>query len=156
MRQGAGILLYRVVNREIEFFLVHPGGPFWKGKDNGVWSIPKGEFKDDEDPLSAAKREFYEETGFKVDGKFIQLTPVKQKAGKMVHAWAVEGNLDAQQIRSNTFPLQWPPKSGRWIQVPEVDKAEWFTSAEAKIKINKAQISFIEEVEAIPEAENRA
>ena len=149
MSQSAGILLYRVDNKELQFFLIHPGGPFWKEKDKGVWSIPKGEFKDDEDPLTAAKREFYEETGFSVNGNFMQLKPVKQRAGKVVHAWAVSGNIDAELIKSNTFLMQWPPKSGKWIQVPEADKAEWFTSSEAKIKINAAQVSFIEELEAI-------
>ena len=116
---------------EFQFFLVHPGGPFWKDKDAGAWSIPKGEFGDDEDPLAAAKREFKEETGSAVEGNFIPLSPVKQKAGKMVYAWAVEGDINPETIASNTFKVQWPPKSGKWQTYPEVDKAGWFNLQQA-------------------------
>ena len=146
MRTSAGIVLYRRINKKIEIFLVHPGGPFWKGKDMGAWSIPKGEFTEDEDPLTVAKREFNEETGQTVDGNFEQLTPVKQKGGKIVHAWAVEGDADSDNIVSNTFQQEWPYKSGKWITIPEVDKAAWFSAEEAKEKINPAQTAFIEEL----------
>jgi predicted NUDIX family NTP pyrophosphohydrolase len=146
MRTSAGIVLYRRINKKIEIFLVHPGGPFWKAKDNGAWSIPKGEFTEDEDPLTVARREFNEETGQAVDGNFEQLTPVKQKGGKIVHAWAVEGDADSDNIVSNTFQQEWPYKSGKWITIPEVDKAAWFSAEEAKEKINPAQTAFIDEL----------
>lgn len=146
MRTSAGILLYRKNNNHVEFFLVHPGGPFWKGKDKGAWSIPKGEFSVDEDPLTVARREFNEETGQIVDGNFIELKPIQQKGGKMVYAWAVEGEADAENIVSNTFKQEWPYKSGKWITIPEVDKAGWFRVEEAKEKINPAQMNFIEEL----------
>jgi predicted NUDIX family NTP pyrophosphohydrolase len=152
MRKSSGILLYRLQNGNPQFFLVHPGGPFWKGKDAGAWSVPKGEFSDDEDALTAAKREFEEETGSPVDGNFIELKPIKQKAGKMVYCWAVEGNIDADTIVSNTYKQEWPYKSGKWHSFPEVDKAGWFTVEEAKEKINAAQISFIDETVALLKA----
>src|SRR5690349_5011868 len=113
MRKSAGILLYRVRNKALEVFLVHPGGPFWKGKETGAWSIPKGEFTEEEEPLAAARREFQEETGNTVEGKFVELTPVVQKAGKMVYAWAVEGDIDPDTIISNTYRQEWPYKSGK-------------------------------------------
>ena len=115
MRKSAGLLVFRRRDSGIEFFLVHPGGPFWKNKDIGAWSIPKGEFTDEEEPLTAARREFGEETGQTVDGKFIALNPVKQKAGKLIYAWAVEGDVDADAIVSNAFKQEWPYKSGKWI-----------------------------------------
>jgi predicted NUDIX family NTP pyrophosphohydrolase len=146
MKTSAGILLYRKKNNFIEVFLVHPGGPFWKNKDKGAWSIPKGEFTKDEDPLTVAKREFNEETGQAVAGDFVELTPIKQKGGKMVYAWAVEGDADAEQIVSNTFKQEWPYKSGKWITIPEVDKAGWFGVEEAKEKMNPAQLDLIEEL----------
>ena len=146
MRTSAGILLYRKNNKLIKFFLVHPGGPFWKGKEIGAWSIPKGEFTEEEDPLTVARREFNEETGQTIDGNFIELKPIKQKGGKMVYAWAVEGDADAENIVSNTFKQEWPYKSGKWITIPEVDKAGWFGVEEAKEKINAAQVNFIEEL----------
>jgi predicted NUDIX family NTP pyrophosphohydrolase len=145
-RKSGGILLYRFRQNELEFFLVHPGGPFWANKDTGAWSIPKGEFDENEDALAAAKREFKEETGTKLSGDFIELTPIVQKAGKQVYAWAVEGDIDALSIQSNTFKIEWPPKSGKWKDYPEVDKAGWFDSKTAKEKINPAQVSFIYEV----------
>src|SRR6476619_5277006 len=111
MKQSAGILLYRRVNNSLEVFLIHPGGPFWKNKDEGAWSIPKGEFNDSEDPLKAAIREFEEETGNVISGNFKQLKPIKQKGGKIVYAWSIEGNLDADKIKSNTFQIEWPYKS---------------------------------------------
>jgi predicted NUDIX family NTP pyrophosphohydrolase len=146
MRTSAGILLYRKTNNDIEVFLVHPGGPFWKGKDKAAWSIPKGEFTEGEDPLTVAKREFNEETGQTINGDFVELTPVKQKGGKMVYAWAVEGDADAENIVSNTFKQEWPYKSGKWITIPEVDKAGWFGVEEAKEKMNAAQVEFVEEL----------
>ena len=146
LKQSAGILLYRKRDKQLLVFLVHPGGPFWKNKDAGVWSIPKGEFSDNEEALAAAKREFFEETGQPIDGNFIKLTPVIQKSGKTVHAWAVEGDVDADHIVSNTFPLEWPPKSGKFVDVPEIDKAGWFQIDEAKEKVNPAQYALIEEL----------
>lgn len=147
MRTSAGILLYRRrKSNSVEVFLVHPGGPFWKGKEKNAWSIPKGEFTEGEDPLTAARREFEEETGQAIDGNFKELTPVKQKGGKIVYAWAVEGNADAEHIISNTFKTEWPYKSGKWITVSEVDKAAWFDAEEAKEKIIEAQAKLIEEL----------
>jgi predicted NUDIX family NTP pyrophosphohydrolase len=146
MRKSAGLLLYRKVEMLIEVFLVHPGGPFWKGKDAGAWSIPKGEFSADEDPLAAAQREFKEETGQEVNGVFIELKNIQQQGGKLVYAWAVEADVDAGNIVSNTFKLEYPYKSGKWITVPEVDKAAWFGVEEAKEKINPAQAAFIDDL----------
>ena len=146
MRKSAGILLYRRTGLEIEYFLVHPGGPFWKNKDIGAWSIPKGEFEEDEDPLKAAKREFEEETGVAVNGKFVALQPVKQKSGKMVYAWASESDLDHTIIRSNTFPIEWPPRSGKYIEIPEVDKGGWFTYETAKQKMIPGQAPILDEL----------
>lgn len=145
-RQSAGILLYRITDGVVEVFLVHPGGPFWKGKDAGAWTIPKGEFTEDEEPLTAAKREFREETGTDLVGTFIKLTPVLQKGGKLVHAWAVEGTIDAAAIKSNVYEMEWPPKSGIRKSFPEVDKGEWFSMNEATQKINPAQVQFINEI----------
>ena len=143
--ESSGILLYRQENDQLEVLLVHPGGPFWKKKDLGAWSIPKGEFED-EDPLSAAKREFEEEIGTPIDGVMIALRPQEQKAGKVVHAWAVEGDLNPEEIRSNTFEMEWPPKSGRKQAFPEIDRAEWFPVQKALQKINQAQAAFIQEL----------
>lgn len=144
--QSAGILLYRKRNNRIELFLVHPGGPFWQKKDIGVWTIPKGEFADDEEALEAAKRVFQEETGVSLSGNFIELTPVKQKAGKLIYAWALEGDVDAANISSNSFKIEWPPKSGRYKEFPEVDKAEWLSEEQAKEKINPAQARLVDEL----------
>jgi predicted NUDIX family NTP pyrophosphohydrolase len=144
--QSAGILLYRKKNNRIELFLVHPGGPFWQKKDIGVWTIPKGEFADNEEAFEAAKREFEEETGISLSGNFIELTPVKQKAGKLIYAWALEGDVDAANISSNSFKIEWPPKSGRYKEFPEVDKAEWLSEEQAKEKINPAQARLVDEL----------
>jgi len=144
MKQSAGILLYRKVNSVVQFFLVHPGGPYFKNKDAGAWSIPKGEFLDDEEPLAAAKREFEEETSQPVNGDFVPLGSVKLKSGKTVYAWAVEGDIDHETIISNTFEIEWPPRSGKKITIPEIDRAGWFNAAVAKQKINPAQAAFIE------------
>jgi len=145
-KQSAGILLYKKIVNDLQIFLVHPGGPFFKNKDEGNWSIPKGEFLDDEEPLSAAKREFKEETGQTIDGDFISVGSIKQKGGKTVYAWAVEGDIDHETIVSNVFDLEWPPRSGKMITIPEVDRAGWFDIVVAKQKINPAQVPFIEQL----------
>lgn len=146
-KKSAGILLYRFQNNLPEVLLVHPGGPFWAKKDLGVWSIPKGEFEADENPLDAAKREVKEETGIKVQGDFIELTPVKQKSGKIIYAWALQGDFNSAEIKSNTFEMEWPPKSGIKKAFPEIDKAAWFTTDEAKKKIIEGQVPLINELE---------
>jgi predicted NUDIX family NTP pyrophosphohydrolase len=145
MSQSAGILMYRV-GTSIEVLLVHPGGPFWVGKDDGAWSIPKGEFDPTtEDAYAAACREFREELGIEVpDGEPIDLGEIVQRAGKVVHAFALEGELDPAVIVSNTFEIEWPPRSGRRQEVPEVDRAEWFELADAGIRINPAQADLID------------
>ena len=145
-KQSAGILLYRNIANQLQVFLVHPGGPFFKNKDSGSWSIPKGEFLDSEDALVAAKREFLEETGQSINGDFIPLQPVTLKSGKKVFAWAVEGNIDHEAITSNFFEMEWPPKSGKQQSFPEVDRGGWFNVQEASVKINGAQLGFIEEL----------
>ena len=145
-QQSAGLLLYRKQNDGLEIFLVHPGGPFWAKKDLGSWSIPKGEF-DGEDSLVAAKREFYEETGLPAPlGEYFPLEPIRQKGGKIVHAWAVEGELDAGQMRSNSFEMEWPPRSGKRQTFPEIDMGAWFSVQEALEKINPGQIGLIREL----------
>ena len=138
--------MYRVRQGAIEFLLVHPGGPFWQKKDAGVWSVPKGELQASEDPLAAARREFEEELGFKPDGNFLPLTPIKQKSGKLVRAWAFAGDCDTSACKSNTFQMEWPPRSGRMQEFPEVDRAEWFALQEAREKLNPAQIPLLDEV----------
>ena len=148
-KQSAGILLYRKASHGLQVFLVHPGGPFFKNKDEGSWSVPKGEYLPDEDPLKAAKREFQEETGHEITGDFIALNAIKQKGGKTVLAWAVEGSIDPGNIKSNTFEIEWPPRSGKKQTFDEIDRAEWFDIATAKIKINPAQAALIDELAAI-------
>ena len=143
-RRSAGILLYRERAGDVEVLLVHPGGPFWKNRDEGAWTIPKGEYGDDEDALDAAKREFSEETGFAIDGTFVPLEPIRQRSGKLVHAWAVEGDCDAGAIRSNSFSIEWPPRSGRLAEYPEVDRAAWLALEAARRKILPAQVPFLE------------
>jgi predicted NUDIX family NTP pyrophosphohydrolase len=145
-KKSAGILLYRFTNKIIEFFLVHPGGPFFINKDAGSWSIPKGEFSETENPFDAAIREFKEETGIDLIGEAEELSSIKQKSGKQVFAWAIEGNLDPQKISSNSFTLEWPPKSGKFRDYPEIDKGEWFNYHVARQKINPAQTLFIDEL----------
>jgi predicted NUDIX family NTP pyrophosphohydrolase len=146
MKKSFGMLMYRVRSGQPEFLLVHPGGPFFKNKDIGAWSVPKGEGDLEEEPLVAAIREFEEETGFRPDGNFAELEPVLQKGGKQVYCWAVEGDFDVQTLVSNTFPLEWPPRSGKMIDVPEVDRAGWFGIEEAKMKINERQVPLLEQV----------
>jgi predicted NUDIX family NTP pyrophosphohydrolase len=138
-KQSAGLLVYRRKAGALEIFLVHPGGPFWAKKDAGAWSIPKGEFAEDEEKLIAARREFREETGLALDGAFLELAPVKQTGGKLVFAWAIEQDLDASAIRSNTFAMEWPPKSGQTKEFPEIDWAAWFAWPLALDKILKGQ-----------------
>lgn len=146
VRKSAGILLYRFHENVPEFLLVHPGGPFWAKKDVGAWSIPKGEFEASESPLDAAIRELEEELGIKISGDFIELKPVKLKSGKIVYAWALQHDMDPANIKSNTFEFEWPPKSGKKILIPEVDKAGWFNVEDALKKINVGQINLIEEM----------
>jgi predicted NUDIX family NTP pyrophosphohydrolase len=147
-KTSAGLLMYRLTDDGIQVLLIHPGGPFWKNKDERAWSIPKGEVEPGEDLLAVAKREFEEELGFKPSGDFTQLTPVRQKGGKVVHAWAFEGDCDPSRITSNTFTIEWPPKSGRQMEFPEVDRAEFFDLETAKRKINPGQVPLLEELEA--------
>ena len=148
-KESAGIMLYRYSDSKLEIFLVHPGGPFWKNKDAGAWSIPKGEFEPGEDQLEAARREFHEETGCSVDGSFIALPPVRQPGGKVVHAWAVEGDCEAESIKSNSFTMEWPPRSGQRKEFPEVDRAGWFSLEPARKKILKGQLMLLDELQRI-------
>jgi predicted NUDIX family NTP pyrophosphohydrolase len=143
-KRSAGILLFRRIGPEPEVLLVHPGGPFWKNKDEGAWSIPKGEYDQNEDPLAAAKRELEEETGLRPAGDFISLGEVRQSGAKTVTAWAVEGTCDAANIRSNTFSMSWPPGSSELREFPEVDRAEWFALEIARRKILKGQTELLE------------
>ena len=149
-KNSAGLLMYRFMKNELEVLLVHPGGPFWAKKDLGSWSIPKGEYAPDrESPFEVAKREFREETGYEADGDFTALTPLKQPGQKIITAWAFKGDCDASKVKSNTFKMQWPPKSGKEVEFPEVDRAEWFTIQMAKQKLLKGQIGFLEELSQI-------
>jgi predicted NUDIX family NTP pyrophosphohydrolase len=143
---SAGLLLYRIRHAAIEVLLVHPGGPYWKPKDDGAWSIPKGEFSPPEDPLVAARREFFEETSVAIEGDLRALKPIRQSGGKIVHAWAVEGDLDPTTIVSNTFEIEWPPRSGRLQSFPEIDRAAWFALPEATRKILRGQVPLLEEL----------
>ncbi|MBN2132780.1 MAG: NUDIX domain-containing protein [Sedimentisphaerales bacterium] len=145
-RQSAGLLMYRRRRDRVEVFLVHSGGPFWARKDRGAWSIPKGEFTAEEDALAAARREFEEETGLAVAGTFAPLEPVKQAGGKIVHAWAVAGDCDPAAIQSNTFSMEWPPRSGRQQDFPEVDRADWFPIERARDKILKSQRPLLDQL----------
>lgn len=145
-KTSAGLLPYRWHDGRLEVFLVHPGGPFWAKKDAHAWSIAKGEAQPEEDLLAAARREFAEETGLSIEGPVMRLTPLRQPGGKLVNAWAIEADLDASSIRSNAFPLEWPPRSGRIREFPEVDRAGWFGLAEARCKIHKGQIPFLDEL----------
>ena len=144
---SAGILLYRRRQTGIEVLIVHPGGPFWAGKDDGAWSIPKGEYAEGEDPLAVAKREFYEETGFEASGPPLELAAAKQPSGKLIKAWAVEGEIDAASIRSNSFSMEWPPKSGRVQSFPEIDRAMWCGLPIAREKLLTGQRVFLDQLE---------
>ncbi|HSP70584.1 MAG TPA: NUDIX domain-containing protein [Bryobacteraceae bacterium] len=143
-KRSAGLLMYRRRDSKIEVFLVHPGGPFWTKKDLGAWSIPKGEYLDREEPLGVAKREFEEETGFTPEGPFIELGDVKQPGGKIVTAWAFEGDCDPAKLRSNTFVMEWPPRSGRRMDVPEVDRGCWYSLEDARSRLLAGQRAFLD------------
>ena len=149
VKRSAGLILYRLREGGPEVFLAHPGGPYWAAKDLGVWSIPKGEIDEGEDPLEAARREFEEETGFRPEGEFRSLEPVRQRSGKIVYAWAVEGDCDPASLRSNTFPLEWPPRSGRFLDIPEVDRGGWFGIVQAREKILDGQRALLAQLEII-------
>jgi len=146
-KKSAGLLLYRKVCGSMEVFLVHPGGPFWANKDDGAWSIPKGEFDEGEEPLEAAKREFREETGLVAEGEFQPLKPVRQRSGKIVYSWAVNFDLDAAAVKSNPFSMEWPPGSGRMQEFPEIDRADWFKIELARRKILKGQLGLLDQLE---------
>jgi predicted NUDIX family NTP pyrophosphohydrolase len=145
-KRSAGLLLFRTVAGAVEVLLVHPGGPFWAKRDDGAWSIPKGEVAAGEDPLEAALREFREEMGQSVRGDFISLGSLRQTGGKTVHAWGVRSEFDPSQIVSNTFTVEWPPRSGRQQEFPEIDRAGWFPLDIARVKILKGQVGFIDEL----------
>jgi predicted NUDIX family NTP pyrophosphohydrolase len=155
-KQSAGLLAYRRQGDRLEFFLVHPGGPFWQNKDLGAWSIPKGEFVEGEDPLEAARREFQEETGVVAPGPFKSLTPIKQRSGKTVYAWLTPADFDATRITSNTFTMEWPPRSGKLGEFPEVDRAEWLEVEAACEKILEAQRPLLIEAAGNLAADSRA
>jgi predicted NUDIX family NTP pyrophosphohydrolase len=149
-RKSAGILLHRGAGETLQVLLVHPGGPFWARRDAGAWSIPKGEHEPGEDELAAARREFAEELGQPAPGgEPIDLGEVRQKSGKAIHAWALAGDLDVTEVHSNTFPLEWPPRSGRTQEFPEVDRAEWFSLAQARAKLNPAQVELLDRLLAL-------
>jgi len=152
---SAGLLLFRRLGGQLEVLLAHPGGPFWANKDAGAWTIPKGLIGPNEDGLVAARREFEEETGFRPEGAFLALGSIRQKAGKEVRAWACERDLDASQTTSNRMWIEWPPRSGKRISIPEVDRCAWFTAAQARIQLNPAQAAFIDRLEVALEAGNR-
>jgi predicted NUDIX family NTP pyrophosphohydrolase len=146
---SAGLLLFRCSGKGLEVFLAHPGGPFWSGRDLGAWTVPKGLVEDGEDPLATAIREFEEETAIHPEEPFVPLGSVRQKAGKLVHAWAWEGEADPHQVRSNSMRAEWPRGSGRWLTFPEVDRCEWFDARSARHKINPAQAELIDRLEAV-------
>ena len=148
-KRSAGLLLYRRRAGILEVFLVHPGGPFWAKKDAGAWTIPKGEIDEGEDELAAARRETAEETGFAPEGDFVSLPPIRQKAGKVVVAWAIEAECDPSQLRSNLFSMEWPPRSGRMAEFPEVDRGAWFSMDEARGKLLEAQLPLLDSLQAL-------
>jgi len=143
-KRSAGLLMFRRNCGELQVFLVHPGGPFWAGKDAGSWTVPKGEYVDGEEPLDAAKREFTEETGFVAEGEFIDIGNVRQTSGKIVNAWAFEGDCDPRKLKSNFCEIEWPPRSGKKMEIPEVDRGAWFSLEEARKKILKSQEGFLD------------
>jgi predicted NUDIX family NTP pyrophosphohydrolase len=151
LKQSAGLLMYRSLPGRLEVFLVHPGGPFWAKKDVGAWSIAKGEYAAGESALEAAKREFQEETGFAAQGEFLSLGRVQQSGGKIVSAWAFEGDCDPAKLVSNRCEIEWPPRSGRRIEIPEVDRAGWFSIAEARERILKSQAPFLDRLSQMSE-----
>jgi predicted NUDIX family NTP pyrophosphohydrolase len=143
-KTSAALLPFRIRNGTLEVMLVHPGGPFWAKKDLGAWSLPKGELEPNEDPLLAARREFAEETGFTAGGDFIPLGSCRQPGGKTVVAWAFRGDFDAEAVRSNTFTIEWPPRSGKQREFPEIDRAGWFSISEAHSRILPGQAPFLD------------
>ena len=147
-RMSAGVLIHRVREGALEVFLVHPGGPFYAKKDDGAWSIPKGEYEEGADPLTGARRELFEETGLRVDGEFVKLEPIRQRSGKIVTAFAIEADVEAAPITSNTFEMEWPPRSGRRQQFPEVDRAAWFAIGQARVKLLASQAPLLDQLEA--------
>jgi predicted NUDIX family NTP pyrophosphohydrolase len=149
LRQSAGLLMYRKRSGVVEVFLAHPGGPIWAKKDKGAWTIPKGRYEGTETPLEAAKREFHEETGFVASGPFIELGSVTQKSGKVVAAWAFMGDCDPVKLTSNTCELEWPPRSGKKIEIPEVDRGEWFGLAAARESIREEQVALVDALESL-------
>jgi predicted NUDIX family NTP pyrophosphohydrolase len=151
--KSAGVLVYRKKGEKYEVLLAHPGGPFWANKDLSSWSVPKGEYGDEEDALIAAKREFSEETGFYIEGEFIKLEPVRQQGGKIVSVWAVGGDFDVSTINSNSFSLEWPVKSGKFREFPEIDRAEWFDFDTARQKIHKGQLPILDNLEKLLKSE---
>jgi predicted NUDIX family NTP pyrophosphohydrolase len=155
-RQSAGLLMFREPGGGLEVLLVHPGGPYWTNKDDGAWSIPKGGIGDGEEPLAAARREFAEETGLTADGPLLPLEPVRQRGGKVVHAWAMRGDCDAATLHSNSFTMEWPPRSGRQQDFPEVDRAAWLPIEAAKHKILAGQLPLLLELQAKLAAGHRA
>ena len=146
-KQSAGLLLFRRTSPELEVFLVHPGGPFWQARDEGVWTIPKGEYGPDEPPLAAARREFTEETGFPSTAPFLELGVIRQKSGKTVTAWAFEGDADPTALVSNTCEIEWPPRSGKQLTIPEIDRGAWFTPAAARSSLRAEQHPFLARLE---------
>ncbi len=148
-KRSAGLLLFRKRNGALEVFLVHPGGPFWAKKDAGAWTLPKGEIGEGEDPLAAARREVSEETGFAPEGDFVPLPPIRQKAGKIVVSWAIEADCDPAQLRSNRFSMEWPPRSGRMADFPEVDRGAWFGLAAARGKLLESQWPLLDALEGL-------
>ncbi len=149
IKKSAGILVYRKPGENIEVLLVHPGGPYWRNKDDNAWSVPKGEPEENEELFRAAQREFHEETGFSIEGDFTSLEPVKQQSGKIIYTWAVEGDADPYALESNSFEMEWPPNSKNKQLFPEVDKAGWFSIGMAKQKICKGQIPILEQLEKL-------
>ena len=150
-KRSAGLLMYRQTANVLEIFLVHPGGPLWARKDKGAWTIPKGEYEQDENPLAAARREFEEETGFQAPGEFLELGTIKQKSGKRVSAWAFEGDCNPADLTSNTCEIEWPPRSGHRIEIPEVDRGRWFSLEEAREYIREEQQALLNNLRALPQ-----
>lgn len=148
-KESAGLVMFRLRENALQVFLAHPGGPIWKNKDAGAWSIPKGELEEGEDPLEAAKREFEEEIGIKPQEPFYSLGSITQKSGKVVHAWAFQGDCDPSTTRSNEIEIEWPPKSGKMLTIPEIDRAEFFSISEAIEKLNPAQVPLVFALEKV-------
>ncbi|MDB5339251.1 MAG: hydrolase, type 5 [Planctomycetaceae bacterium] len=146
---SSGLLMYRFQDGQLQVLLAHPGGPFFRNKDEGAWSIPKGEVEPGEDLFAAARREFQEETGVTPTSPFVALTPITQKCGKIVHAWGFQGDCDPKAIVSNSFTMEWPPRSGKQVEFPEIDRAAFWFLAEAKVKINSGQLALLEELERL-------